>query len=167
MMSTEIKTIYKFSDDVKHGIDQCLKKYPEDKRQSAVMEALTLVQNENGGWVSNTHIKAVSDYIGMPLIKVFEVATFCSLINLSFVGKYRIKICTNISCMLSDMDKIIKHLEKKLGIKIGETSKDGKYTLTATECIAACTKAPVMMINDTYYEELTTDNIDQIIDTLS
>jgi NADH-quinone oxidoreductase subunit E len=148
-------------------IDTWLKKYPENKKQSAVLQALMFVQRDNGGWLSEAHLNAVADYLELPPIAVYEVATFYDMYDLSPVGKNKIDVCTNISCKLCGCDKIVSHLEKRLGIKVGQTTSDGRYTLKAVECLAACVGAPMMQVNDlNYYEKLTPDKVDTILDRL-
>ena len=125
-------------------IDTWLKKYPENKKQSAVLQALMFVQRDNGGWLSEAHLNAVADYLELPPIAVYEVATFYDMYDLKPVGKNKIDVCTNISCKLCGCDKIVSHIEKRLGIKVGETTSDGRYTLKGVECLAACVGAPMM-----------------------
>jgi NADH-quinone oxidoreductase subunit E len=147
-------------------IDQWVKKYPADQKQSAVIAALTFVQEENGGWLTTPLCDAVAAYLNMPKIAVYEVASFYSMYELKPVGKYKICICTNISCMLSGSEEVIKHLEKKLNITLGETTPDQRFTLKAVECLAACGGAPAMQIGPQYYENLTAQKVDEIIDPL-
>src|SRR4029079_3014541 len=117
------------SQDARLHIDAALQKYPVDQKQSAVIAALTFVQTENGGWLNTELMDAVAAYLGMPKIAVYEVATFYSMFELKPVGKYKICVCTNISCMLRGSEKIVEYLEKKLGITLGQTTSDGKFTL--------------------------------------
>lgn len=149
---------------VRAEIDAWVSKYPSDQKQSAVLRALTVVQEENGGWLSEPLMEAVAKYLDMPAIAVFEVATFYSMYNTKPVGKYQIEICTNISCKLCGSSAIVEHLEKRLGIKLGETTKDGLFTLRAVECLAACTNAPMLRLGKDYYENLTPEKIDQILE---
>jgi NADH-quinone oxidoreductase subunit E len=148
----------------KQEIDQWLTKYPPDQKRSALLIALRLVQEEHGGWLTTQHMDAVAEYLDLPKIAVYEVATFYKMYNLKPVGKNRIAVCNNISCMLNGSANIIEHLEDKLGIKAGETTEDGCFTLKETECLAACVHAPVLQVNDKdYYENLTLDKIDTLI----
>lgn len=148
-------------------IDRWLKKYPDDQKQSALLQALMFVQRDNGGWLSEEHLNAVADYLELPRIAVYEVATFYDMYDLKPVGKNKIDVCTNISCKLCGCGKIVSHLEKRLGIKIGETTADGRYTLKGVECLAACAGAPMMQVNDLeYHEHLTPEKVDQILDRL-
>jgi NADH-quinone oxidoreductase subunit E len=154
------------SAESKTDIDNWIAKYPASQKQSAVMAALRIVQDQNGGYLTNDLIEAVAEYLGMPAIAVYEVATFYSMYELKPVGKYKICICTNISCMLCGSDSVVAHLQKKLGIKLGETTADGKFTLKEVECLGACVNAPMLQIGHQYYENLTPEKLDQIIDGL-
>jgi NADH-quinone oxidoreductase subunit E len=153
--------------NVRQQIDHWVQKYPPDQKQSAVIAALTLVQAENGGWLKKEDMDAVAAYLGMPKIAVYEVATFYSMFELKPVGKYKISVCTNVSCLLCGCEKIVEYLEKKLSIKMGETTADGKFTLKSVECLAACAGAPMMQIGSIYYENLTPQKIDEILATLA
>ena len=145
-------------------IDHWLTKYPADRHRSALLIALRLVQEENRGWLTTAHMDAVAEYLHLPTIAVYEVATFYKMYNLKPVGKHRIAVCNNISCMLNGSQEIIEHLEDRLGIKAGETTEDGCFTLKETECLAACVQAPVLQVYDKdYYENLTLDKIDALI----
>lgn len=144
-------------------IDKELTKYPADRRQSAVMSALRIAQTEKG-WLSNETISFVAEYLGIPPIRALEVATFYNMYNLEPVGKYKITVCTNISCMLRDSASIVEHLEHKLGVHCGETTPDGKYTLKEGECMGSCGGAPLLHINNTeMHEYLTPAKVDEIL----
>lgn len=147
-------------------IDRWLRKYPPTQKQSAVMAALRIVQDENGGHLTTELMNAVADYLDMQPIAVYEVASFYSMYEHKPVGKYKICVCTNISCMLRGSEEVVAHLEKKLGIRMGDVTEDGKFSLKEVECLAACVNAPMFQIGDTYYEELTPEKIDQILDGL-
>lgn len=147
-------------------IDRWLAKYPPDRKQSAVMAALRIVQEQNGGWLTTELMDAIAVYLEMPAIAVYEVATFYSMYELKPVGRHKICICTNVSCMLRGSDKIVAHLREKLGIRFGETTADGKFTLKEVECLAACGGAPMIQIGREYYENLTPERIDEILATL-
>lgn len=147
-------------------IDKWLAKYPADQKQSAVMPALTVAQDQNGGWLTTELMDAIADYLSMPKIAVYEVATFYSMYEHKPVGRHKICVCTNVSCMLCGSDDVVGHLRKKLGIGFGETTEDGKFSLKEVECLAACGGAPAMQIGDDYYEKLTPEKIDSILETL-
>ncbi|MGE3318149.1 MAG: NADH-quinone oxidoreductase subunit NuoE [Candidatus Berkiella sp.] len=154
------------SQKVRGQIDEWLKKYPPEQRQAGVIAALTMVQDENGGYLTTELMDAVAAYLGMPKIAVYEVATFYSMFELKPVGKHKICVCTNISCMLRGSEQIVDYLQTKLGIKLGETTKDGKFTLKHVECLAACGVAPMMQIGRQYHENLTPEKIDKILASL-
>jgi len=147
-------------------IDVWINKYPADKKQSAVMSALRIAQDQNRGFLTEDLMDAVAEYLEMRPIAVYEVATFYSMYELEPVGKHKICVCTNISCMLCGSDQIVDYLSKKLAISFGETTNDGRITLKEVECLGACVNAPMMQIGDTYYENLTEEKIDKIIDAL-
>jgi len=160
------KTVEQLTDQDKHQIDQWTAKFPLEHRASAVLPSLLLVQKNHKGWLAQNLLDEVADYLDMPRIAVYEVATFYSMLELESVGKHKICVCTNISCMLRGSEKVVKHLEKRLGVGLGETTADGKFTLKEVECLAACVGAPMMQIGDHYYEDLTPQKIDNILDNL-
>lgn len=148
-------------------IDRWLAKYPADRKQSAVLAALREVQHENGGYLTLPLMDAVADYLQMPPIAVYEVASFYSMFALKPVGRHSISVCTNVSCMLRGADDIVQHLENRLGIQTGQSTSDGRFFLKREEeCLAACCGAPMMMIDHVYYENLTTEIVDGILDEL-
>jgi NADH-quinone oxidoreductase subunit E len=147
-------------------IDYELTKYPADQRQAAVMSALRIVQTERG-WLSKESITEVAQYLGMPEIAAMEVATFYNMYDLSPVGKYKVTICTNISCMLRGSDEIVNHLQQKLGVGFNEITPDGKFCLKEGECMGCCGGAPLMHVNNTQMHEfLTTEKVDAILEEL-
>ncbi len=147
-------------------IDRELAKYPPEHRQSAVMSALRIAQAEKG-WLPEETIAEVADYLGIPAIRALEVATFYNMYDLKPVGKYKITVCTNISCMLRDSAEIVEHLEHKLGVHCGETTADGKFTLREGECMGSCGGAPLLHINNTeMHEHLTPAKVDEILGSL-
>lgn len=150
----------------KAAIDQWLAKYPADQKRSAVMAALRIVQEQNNGYLTHELVEAVAIYLDMETIAVFEVATFYSMYEMKPVGKHKICVCTNISCMLCGSDAVMSHLRQKLGIKPGETTADGKFTLKEVECLGACVNAPMMQIGNEYYEKLTVEKINSILASL-
>jgi NADH-quinone oxidoreductase subunit E len=144
------------------SIDSEIAKYPAERKSSAVMAALRIAQEEKG-WLSESLMDYVAGLLGMRPIEVYEVATFYSMYELKPVGKHKICVCTNISCMLRGSDQVVKHLENRLGIRMGETTADGQYTLKEVECLAACVGAPMFQIGKDYYENLTPERIDEIL----
>jgi NADH-quinone oxidoreductase subunit E len=148
-------------------IDVWLEKFPPDQKQSAVLAALQAAQEQNGGWVSRELMDAVAAYLDMPPVLVYEVGTFYSMIELEPVGRNMVALCTNISCMLCGAETLVEHVEKKLGIKLGETTPDGRITLKMEEeCLAACAAGPMMTVNGHYHEKLTPEKVDAILDGL-
>jgi len=148
-------------------IDHWLARYPADRKQSAVLAALREVQHENGGYLTTELMGAVADYLDMPAIAVYEVASFYSMYELKPVGRHNIAVCTNISCLLRGSDTVLGYIEKKLGIKLGESTPDGKFYLKKEEeCLAACCGAPMMQVDHVYYENLTPEKVDRILDSL-
>ncbi len=148
-------------------IDAWLEKFPPEQKQSAVLAALQAAQEQNGGWVSRELMDAVADYLGMLSVQVYEVGTFYSMIELEPVGRNMVALCTNLSCMLCGAETIVEHVEKKLGIKLGETTADGRITLKLEEeCLAACTGGPMMTVNGHYEENLTPEKVAAILDGL-
>lgn len=154
------------SQDSLAKIDRELTKYPADRKQSAVMSALRIAQDEHL-WLSKDLIEFVANYLGIPPIAAYEVASFYTMYELEPVGKYKITVCTNISCMLRDADGIVDHLNTKLGIGFNETTPDGKFTLKEGECMGTCGGAPLFHINNKKMcEYLTPEKVDQILEGL-
>ena len=150
------------SDHARHVIDEWVAKYPPERRQSAVLAALREVQHENQGFLTVPLMDAVADYLGMPRIAVYEVASFYSMFETKPVGRHSVSICTNISCWLRGSDRIVDYIEKKLGCKLGESTSDGRIFLKPEEeCLAACCGAPMMQVDHVYHEHLTPEKIDE------
>lgn len=148
-------------------IDGWIAKYPPERKQSAVLAALREVQHENQGYLTTELMDAVADYLDMDPIAVYEVASFYSMLETEKVGRHSVSICKNISCMLRGSHELVEHTEKRLGIKTGETTEDGRIFLKEEEeCMAACCGAPMMMVDHVYYENLTPEKIDEILDGL-
>lgn len=142
-------------------------RFPEDRQRSAVIGALHVVQHENGGYLTAELMNEVAAYLDLPTIQVYEVATFYSMFQTKPVGRHNVAICTNISCMLRGADDIVEHVEKKLGTKLGDSTADGRiYLKREEECLAACCGAPMMMVDHVYHENLTTGEVDHILDGL-
>jgi len=157
----------KLSEHARSEIDRWIKKYPEGQKQSAVLAALREVQHENQGHLTTELMDAVAEYLDMPLIAVYEVVAFYSMLETEKVGRHSISVCTNISCMLNGSDEIVQHIEKKLGIKTGDSTEDGRYYLKQEEeCLAACCAAPMMMVDHVYHENLTPGKVDEILEKL-
>lgn len=147
-------------------IEYELTKYPADKRQAAVMSALRIVQTERG-WLSTESISEVAKYLRIPEIAAMEVATFYNMYDLEPVGKYKVTVCTNISCMLRGSDEIVEHLQNKLGIGFNEITPDGKFCLKEGECMGCCGGAPLLTVNNhTMHEFLTPEKVDALLEGL-
>ncbi len=157
---------YVLSNAARAEIDRWIAKYPADQKQAAVMAALRTVQQEHDGWLSQACLDAVADYLDMPMIAVYEVATFYTMYELAPVGRHKICVCNSISCMLRGSEQIIEYLKEKLNVDLGEVTADGKFSVKRVECLGACVGAPMFMIGHTYYEDLTPEKIDQILDEL-
>ena len=155
------------SDHVREEIDRWTARFPEGKQRSAVISALHAVQHENGGYLTAEYMNAIAEYLSLPTIHVYEVATFYSMFQTKPVGRHNVAICTNISCMLRGADEIVEHVEAKLGVRLGESTKDGRiYLKREEECLAACCGAPMMMVNHKYHEDLNKEKVDEILDAL-
>jgi NADH-quinone oxidoreductase subunit E len=155
------------SDHTREEIDHWLSKFPEDRKRSAVIGALNAAQHQNHGFLTTELMDAVADYLGLAAIHVYEVASFYSMYETKPVARNNVAICTNISCMLMGSDRIVDHIETKLGIKIGESTVDGRIFLKCEEeCLAACAGGPMMQVNHVYHENLTVEKVDEILDGL-
>ncbi len=147
-------------------IDREIAKYPPERRQSAVMAALAIAQDEHG-WISKEIMQEVADYLQIPAIAVYEVASFYAMYNTEPVGKFKITVCTNLPCALSGANRAAQHLRKKLGIDFNETTADGRFTLKEGECMGACGDAPVLLVNNKRMESfMSDDKLDALIDEL-
>ncbi len=152
--------------NAREEMDRWVAKYPAEHRKSAVLACLRIAQEQNGGWLTTELMDAVAAYLALEPIEVYEVATFYSMFELKPVGRHKISICTNISCQLCGSDAVVAHLEKKLGIKLGDTTPDGRFTLKEVECLGACVDAPMFQVGKTYHGPLTPEKIDAILDQL-
>ena len=160
--------IMELSAHVREEIDHWVAKFPPDRKRSAVISALHAVQHENKGFLTPALMDAVAAYLGLPNIHVYEVASFYSMFETKPVGRHHVSVCTNISCMLRGSQDVVDHVEKKLGIKTGESTPDGRiYLKREEECLAACTGAPMMMVDHIFHENLTPAVIDKILDELT
>lgn len=163
MSDPEIATL---SDEVVKQIDHWVAKYPEGKQRSAVMQALMIVQDDNGGWLTGPLMNAVAKHLNMPSVAVLEIATFYSMYEHKPVNRHKISVCTNVSCQMKGAMDIVEHLEKKCQVKMGGNSPCGKVTLREVECLGACIAAPVIQVNKDYIENVTEADIDKIVEGL-
>lgn len=158
---------FKFSKENMKLVEAHIAKYPKGRQQSAVMPLLDLAQNQNGGWIPEAAMEEIGRLLDMPRIKVFEVATFYTMYNLSPKGEHHLQFCTTTPCWLRGSGDVVKACEKHLGIKMGETTPDGKFTMSEVECLGACVNAPVIQRNgDDFYEDLTPENVIPVLEAL-
>ena len=155
------------NEETRAKIDHWVAKFPPEHNRSALIQALLAAQDQNGGWISKDMTEAVADYLQVPPVWAFEVASFYSMIDTKPVGKHKVNICTNISCWLNGAEDIVSHVESKLGIGMGETTEDDRITLIVEEeCLAACCGAPMMVVDGHYHEKLDIAKVDAILDGL-
>ena len=171
MVATTIKAeaveMTALSTHAREEIDELLSHFPAEQKKSALLGALNVVQHENKGFLTEALMEAVADYLDLAKIEVYEVASFYSMYELKPVARNNVAICTNICCMLMGSQTIVDHVEKKLNIKTGESTGDGRiYLKKEEECLAACAGGPMMQVNHVYYENLTPEKVDEILDGL-
>jgi len=166
-MSTTTETENILSAHAREEIDALLQRFPPEQKKSALLGALNIVQHENQGYLTKELMLGVADYLDLAEIEVYEVASFYSMYELKPVARHNVALCTNISCMLMGSQTIVDHVENKLGIKLGESTKDGRiYLKKEEECLAACAGGPMMQVDHVYYEDLTPEKVDAILDAL-
>jgi NADH-quinone oxidoreductase subunit E len=156
----------RFSDAAMALVQKIIKRYPEGRQKSALLPVLHLAQAEFGGWLSPETMDYVAEILNLKPIEVYEVASFYTMYNLRPVGKCVLEVCRTGPCMLRGADDIVEYLENKLGIKEGETTPDGMFTLRTVECLASCGTAPMMQVGDHYIENLTNEKLDAVLDDL-
>lgn len=155
------------SEHTRHEIDEWIAKFPLGRQRSASLSALRFAQEQNDGYLTPELMDAVADYLRLPSIQVYEVASFYSMFETHPCGRHHVSVCTNISCMLNGAEDLVAHCERRLGIRLGESTPDGRIFLKREEeCLAACTGAPMMMVDHVFHEHLTTDKVDEILDGL-
>ena len=155
------------NEHTRHEIDEWIGRFPTGKQRSAVLSALRFTQEQNNGFLTPELMDGVAEYLKLPSVQVYEVATFYSMFETHPCGRHHVSICTNISCMLNGAEDLVAHCEKKLGIKLGESTPDGRIFLKQEEeCLAACTGAPMMMVDHVFHEYLTPEKVDQVLDEL-
>jgi NADH-quinone oxidoreductase subunit E len=166
-MSVEERKAAVLSGHTREEIDHWVAKFPPGRQRSAVLSALRAAQEQNHGFLTPELMDAVAQYLRLPPIQVYEVASFYSMFETRPCGRHHVSVCTNISCMLRGGEDIQAHVERKLGIRAGQSTLDGRIFLKREEeCLAACTGAPMMMVDHVYYEHLTPETVDQILDVL-
>lgn len=152
---------------VREQVDRWVARFPAGRQRSAVLAALRAAQHENDGYLTPALMEAVAAYLGLPAVQVYEVATFYSMFETEPCGRHHVSICTNISCMLRGGEELLRHAEQKLGIRVGESTPDGRIFLKREEeCLAACVGAPMMMVDHVYHENLTPELLDGILEGL-
>ena len=154
------------STEAAENVRRIISQYPADKKKSALLPVLHIVQNETEGWLTIKTMDNVAKLLEITPIEVYEVATFYSMYHIEPVGKHVIEVCQTGPCMICGSEKLVHFLEKKLGILVGQTTPDGMFTLKTVECLGACGYAPMFQIGETYYENLTEEKVDQILDSL-
>ena len=157
---------FEFNTSSLEAAENIISKYPNGKQQSAVMALLYIAQRQNNNWIPLAAMKYIAKFLNMPYIKVYEVATFYSMYNLSPVGKYFIQVCTTTPCLIRGADKIVKVCKNKISEKENQISKNGECSWTEVECLGACVNAPMMQINNDYYEDLDEKSVSKIIDSI-
>ena len=165
-VSSEQPKTFEFSEKFKIVAEEILRRYPKENKKSAVMPFLYLAQKQNDNWIPLAAIKYVSKYLSMPYISVYEIATFYSMYNLSPVGKYFIQVCTTTPCLIRGADKIVKVCKQKISENENQVTKNGECSWTEVECLGACVNAPMMQINNDYYEDLDEKSTAKIIDSI-
>ena len=166
-MNAMIEAENTLSAHAREEIDALLKRFPAEQKKSALLGALNITQHENQGFLTKELMQAVAEYLDLAEIEVYEVASFYSMYELKPVARHNVAVCTNISCMLMGSQSIVDHVENKLGIKLGESTKDGRiYLKMEEECLAACAGGPMMQVDHVYYEDLTPEKVDAILDAL-
>lgn len=155
------------NEHTRHEIDEWIGRFPTGRHRSAVLSALRFTQEQNEGFLTPELMDGVAEYLRLPPIQVYEVASFYSMFETHPCGRHHVSICTNISCMLNGAEDLVAHCEKKLGIKLGESTPDGRIFLKKEEeCLAACTGAPMMMVDHVFHEYLTPEKVDKVLDEL-
>jgi NADH-quinone oxidoreductase subunit E len=160
----EKRQAIQFSEKAMEEITEIISHYPEGKQKSAVIPVLHIAQAENNGWLSAEVMDKVAELLKIKSIEVFEVASFYSMFNLKPVGKCVLEVCRTSSCWLCGAEDVVRHIEKKLGIKDGETTKDGMFTLKTVECLGSCGTAPMLQCGASYHENLTIEKVDGLIE---
>ncbi len=166
-LPTEKSTPFIFSPENEAKIPELLKRYPEGRQASAILPLFYLAQRQCGGWLPPSAIEKVTEILRVPVIRGYEVATFYTLFNLKPVGTYHVQVCGTTPCMLRGSEALLSACKRHLNIECGETTKNGAFTLNEVECLSACVNAPVVQINDTYYEDLTEEALIKLLEGLA
>jgi NADH-quinone oxidoreductase subunit E len=165
--SDAVSKVKHLTEHTRHEIDQWVRKFPPGRQRSACISALRAAQEQNHGFLTPDLMDAVAEYLTLPPVQVYEIASFYSMFEIHPCGRHHVSICTNISCMLNGGEELVAHAQKKLGIKLNESTPDGRIFLKREEeCLAACTGAPMMMVDHAFHEHLTPEMLDRILDDL-
>lgn len=166
-MTEVVSKLHLLHEHTRHEIDEWIARFPAGRQRSAVLSALRFAQEQNHGYLTPELMDAVAEYLQLPPIQVYEVASFYSMFETHPCGRHHVSVCTNIACMLNGSDEVVAYIEKKLGIRTGESTPDGRIFLKREEeCLAACTGAPMMMVDHHFHEHLTPESIDGVLDNL-
>ena len=157
---------FSFSNEAEKDINNIFSKYPPDRKSSAVMPLLDIAQRESGGWLPMSALEAVADKVGLAYMRVLEIASFYTMYNLKPVGKWHLQICGTTPCWLRGSDNVMKAISDELNIKNNETTEDGLFTVTSVECLGACVNAPILQVNNDYYEDLNYETSVKLINSL-
>ena len=164
--ASEQPASFEFNAEMRRAADKLIAKYPAGRQASAVIPLLDLAQRQAGGWLPQAAMDHVAKVLGMAPIRVYEVASFYTMFNLKPVGRYHVQVCTTTPCWLRDSDSVLETCRRKLGVQVGGTTDDQLFTLSEVECLGACVNAPMMQINDTYYEDLDARSTEAVLDAL-
>jgi NADH-quinone oxidoreductase subunit E len=159
-------TSFAFTPEYQEKVDQVRRRYPADRQQSAVLPLLHLAQEQHGGWLPRAAMDHVADVLGMPRMRVYEVATFYDMYNTAPVGRTQVRICTTTPCWLCGSDEVVRACRDTLGIDIGESTPDGRFFLREFECLGACANAPILWVDDDFYEDLDYERTKAVLETL-
>ncbi len=157
---------FEFTPESMEQVNRHVAKYPKGRQQSAVMPLLDIAQRQNGGWLPEAAIRVIGEMLNMPYIRVYEVASFYTMYNLAPVGRHLVQVCTTTPCWLRGSDQVMEACRQSLGVRNGQKTPDGQFTLLEVECLGACVNAPMMQIGDDYYEDLDADSTRRILDDL-
>ncbi len=164
--TSKVAKIFVFNQDNLVKVKSIVAKYPEGKQRSAILPLLDLAQRQAGGWLPHEAIEYVAELLQMPFMRAYEVATFYTMFNLKPVGKYHVQVCGTTPCWLRGTKEIMQACEKQMDIKCGEVSSDGQFSLMEVECLGACVNAPVVQINDNYFEDLTPESMAELVEKM-
>jgi NADH-quinone oxidoreductase E subunit len=158
--------VFAFTEDNLETAKQIIAKYPDGRQASALLPLLDLAQRQHDGWLPQAAMDYLAEFLQMPAVRVYEVATFYTMFNLKPIGRHHVQVCTNLPCWLRDSDGVMAACKRTLGVNVGDTTEDGLFTLTEVECLGACVNAPMMQIGDDYYEDLSPETAEIVLNKL-